>query len=237
MSAHERRLVISRARRGACCDVRPFSTLTRHVRGQEEPYLVGPTVISWLGDNAYMKPIETVYKGYRFRSRLEARWAVFLDELGATWSFEVEGLQLHGVRYLPDFWVSSWDVWIEVKAQAPTAGERVKCRLLSRESGKRVLLIAGEPWSERDRNSYNVTLFSAQEPDRDETDGWEFGEGRRCAEEIWLVSDECGAFTLQAAAHKGDHKYPLSGSYASSIIAALTSARGARFEHGESGAA
>ena len=26
-----------------------------------------------------IKPIETHYKGYRFRSRLEARWAVFFD--------------------------------------------------------------------------------------------------------------------------------------------------------------
>ena len=26
-----------------------------------------------------IKPIETNYKGYRFRSRLEARWAVFFD--------------------------------------------------------------------------------------------------------------------------------------------------------------
>ena len=26
-----------------------------------------------------IKAIETYYKGYRFRSRLEARWAVFFD--------------------------------------------------------------------------------------------------------------------------------------------------------------
>ena len=26
--------------------------------------------------------IETAYKGYRFRSRLEARWAVFFDAIG-----------------------------------------------------------------------------------------------------------------------------------------------------------
>lgn len=32
-----------------------------------------------------IKPIETKYKGYRFRSRLEARWAVFFDALGISW--------------------------------------------------------------------------------------------------------------------------------------------------------
>ena len=29
-----------------------------------------------------IKPIETIYNGYRFRSRLEARWAVLFDALG-----------------------------------------------------------------------------------------------------------------------------------------------------------
>lgn len=27
-----------------------------------------------------IKAIDTIYKGYKFRSRLEARWAVFFDE-------------------------------------------------------------------------------------------------------------------------------------------------------------
>ena len=34
-----------------------------------------------------MKPIETEYKGYRFRSRLEARWAVFFDALNIKWEY------------------------------------------------------------------------------------------------------------------------------------------------------
>lgn len=37
-------------------------------------------------------PIETIYKGYRFRSRLEARWAVFMDACGADWEYEPEGI-------------------------------------------------------------------------------------------------------------------------------------------------
>ena len=35
-----------------------------------------------------IKPIETVYNGYRFRSRLEARWAVFFDALGITYKID-----------------------------------------------------------------------------------------------------------------------------------------------------
>jgi hypothetical protein len=40
------------------------------------------------------KPIETRYAGCRFRSRLEARWAVFFDRLGIAWEYEPEGFEL-----------------------------------------------------------------------------------------------------------------------------------------------
>lgn len=51
-----------------------------------------------------LKPIETVYNGYKFRSRLEARWAVFFDAVGIKYEYEPEGFELDdGTRYLPDF--------------------------------------------------------------------------------------------------------------------------------------
>ncbi|MCM1297534.1 MAG: hypothetical protein NC311_18505 [Muribaculaceae bacterium] len=51
-----------------------------------------------------IKPIQTEYKGYLFRSRLEARWAVFFDACGVEWEYEPEGYSLgRGIRYLPDF--------------------------------------------------------------------------------------------------------------------------------------
>lgn len=62
--------------------------------------------------------IETRYKGYRFRSRLEARWAVFFDALGLRWEYEPEGFVLpSGRRYLPDFrvYLSRGPTWIEIK--------------------------------------------------------------------------------------------------------------------------
>jgi len=71
-----------------------------------------------------MKAIETTYKGYRFRSRTEARWAVFFDNLvGITeWQYEPEGFELDDgrTRYLPDFRVTHselGDTWFEVKPQ------------------------------------------------------------------------------------------------------------------------
>lgn len=41
-----------------------------------------------------MKAIETIYNGYRFRSRLEARWAIFFDELKIKYQYELEGYEL-----------------------------------------------------------------------------------------------------------------------------------------------
>lgn len=35
-----------------------------------------------LTEEGQLKAIETIWKGYRFRSRTEARWAVFLETLG-----------------------------------------------------------------------------------------------------------------------------------------------------------
>ena len=66
-----------------------------------------------------IKAIETQYKGYRFRSRLEARWAVFFDALGIEWEYEPEGFDLGEAGwYLPDFWIG-WGTedsyWIEIK--------------------------------------------------------------------------------------------------------------------------
>ena len=75
----------------------------------------------------HIKAIETTYKGYRFRSRLEARWAVFFDTLGIPWKYENEGYQKEidtdlgtkTKRYLPDFFLPSrWGkggMFVEVK--------------------------------------------------------------------------------------------------------------------------
>lgn len=68
-----------------------------------------------------IKPIETRYKGYRFRSRLEARWAVFFDALGVKWEYEKEGYDLGDAGwYLPDFWLPDFDCFVEVKPDIPT---------------------------------------------------------------------------------------------------------------------
>lgn len=89
-----------------------------------------------------IKAIETRYKGYRFRSRLEARWAIFLDVYGVRWEYEKEGFlcerrcNLSGdyvydagdldspfetFPYLPDFWLPDLKLHVEVKGQLDDA--------------------------------------------------------------------------------------------------------------------
>lgn len=45
--------------------------------------------------------IPTMYKGINFRSRLEARWAVFFDTLGIEWEYEPQGYEV-GMSYYVD---------------------------------------------------------------------------------------------------------------------------------------
>ena len=101
-----------------------------------------------------MTAIQTFYAGYRFRSRLEARWAVFLDQLRLDYTYEPEGFELPGGRYLPDFWVPYWGAWIEVKplfdgpdAEARSVIQRWLQPLtqLSAQTDKAGVLVMGTP--------------------------------------------------------------------------------------------
>jgi hypothetical protein len=69
-----------------------------------------------------IKAIETKYDGRHFRSRAEARWAVFFKALKIPYEYEPEGFVLpDGRRYLPDFRLQLMsggklrDFWVEVK--------------------------------------------------------------------------------------------------------------------------
>ncbi len=84
--------------------------------------------------------IPTEYNGIRFRSRLEARWAVFYDSLQIHYMYEEEGFALKNAWYLPDFYLPSQDCYIEVKGPDPTDEELRKADMLSKSSEKDVFL-------------------------------------------------------------------------------------------------
>ena len=69
-----------------------------------------------------IRAIETSYKGHRFRSRLEARWAVFFDKLQWKWRYEHQGYVIgdgdETLAWLPDFEIitpAGQHFYVEVK--------------------------------------------------------------------------------------------------------------------------
>lgn len=101
--------------------------------------------------------IDTYYNGYRFRSRLEARWAVFLDHMAASYQHEPEGYELGDLKYLPDFRLREGvklygesdrfaHVWIEVKpALELEEKDRKKIARFVRGKDSIVLILSGDP--------------------------------------------------------------------------------------------
>lgn len=60
--------------------------------------------------------IETTYDGNRFRSRLEARWAVWFNAAGLNYVYEPEGFEFSdGISFLPDFYIPEWNAFVEIK--------------------------------------------------------------------------------------------------------------------------
>lgn len=102
--------------------------------------------------NKKLNAIETQYKGYRFRSRLEAKWAIFFDEIGWEWIYEHDGYDLPCGKYLPDFFFPDINCFAEVKPVPFTKNEMTKCCQLSEglcedtsNCEKGVILLVGNP--------------------------------------------------------------------------------------------
>ena len=95
-----------------------------------------------------MKPIETRAYGHRFRSRLEAKWAVAFTQAQIEWHYEPEGFDLGDAGfYLPDFWLPQVSMWAEVKAGKPSPEEIKKAEELARQTDWPCLLLIGPPSS------------------------------------------------------------------------------------------
>lgn len=187
-----------------------------------------------------MKPIETTYAGHRFRSRLEARWAVFFDHLGVEWEYEPEGYIVGGRAYLPDFRLTSLrldgPVLFEVKGAEIDDDEYEL--MLHRLATEATVIVAVGQHARPDRvgrvgrtgpvDGSGLARFGGGTPDT----VW------------WTVCPECAGVGCAADAEvramaccgKRSVPYGMRNGNDPRILAALTAARSARFEHGESGA-
>jgi hypothetical protein len=189
-----------------------------------------------------IKAIETRYNGYRFRSRLEARWAVFFDALGVKYEYEPEGFKLpNGIQYLPDFWLPQSRSWVEIKPTfAPDTRGHRKVKAFAealqpniRDGHYFVVMLYGEPRPYAkgtcyllDKDSFNNFPIYLMPP--------EVGYSKMG---IWFPVD-C---LCEADASNEDKKTlrrkwkEAQRLYQSDLMFAISSARSARFEFGEHG--
>ena len=103
-------------------------------------------------------PIQTKAFGCLFRSRLEARCAVFLESMGLRWDYEPEGYELPSGRYLPDFRVHkegcpAGHYWIECKGGIPTDREVQLARELAKATTTCVVFFR-QPYFQLMREQY-----------------------------------------------------------------------------------
>lgn len=207
-----------------------------------------------------IKALETHYAGCRFRSRLEARWAVFCDNLGITWQYEPEGLSVgHRLSldegrfpYLPDFFLPDFDLWVEVKGSLDiTEATRLLDAAASLSSndgggchddGGRDLLVLGPiPPEYGDRLPVRLHMHKGQL----QATRWNPlvpGAGKHDWESIVVAEDYgyggAAMFDSRLGAERGIRlllKGMWGAPFSRRAEAAFASARKARFEHGERG--
>lgn len=176
-----------------------------------------------------IKAIETRYNGYHFRSRAEARWAVFFDAIGLHYEYEKEGYELECGRYLPDFWLPDLKYWFEVKGQNPTADEIIKAGFLYTGSGFPVLIAVGAPAPKR--QLLHVPIYMTKEEayrgSGSVAPRFMIADDRRNDNEFWLLDPEEDAYWLGPNCGPDHGKWPLvHRATANGYVAA----RSARFE-------
>ena len=198
-----------------------------------------------------IQAIETKYKGYRFRSRLEARWAVFFDALRVPWEYEPESYLLPSGPYLPDFVVGKKRVFFEVK-HAGWMGNVSRHNELVEATGRPCFIVTGNPGvcDGGDHDGSESSLCGCngwQTPDSMwHDDNGEFlivgnpgfAYGRR-EPSLWVIPDVgegiwqkkwCVQIHEDYFSHERE---PIP--FSEELISATKAARSARFEYGESG--
>lgn len=197
-----------------------------------------------------MPAIETEFKGYRFRSRVEARWAVFFDYLGIKFDYEPEGFEWPGVgRYLPDFYLPNVScrarkpgVYIEVKSSDYKLTKYDYDRLdqLSIETEKPVIVGFGLPpvgnyheVTYSQECCYEGFLDDAGKPCVSWDDPMLFISCYRCGRMRFEHSTGskliCHSCPPQSVYRDGSPKAQRADSDAANLVSALLIARGERF--------
>lgn len=196
-----------------------------------------------------IKAIETRYKGYKFRSRLEARWAVFFDACGVEWEYETEGYMLEdGTKYLPDFLLrnvevdgKSQDIFIEVKGGFELGNKE---QLVQRRKDMKkleafgkdaaVLVVGAIPKQRKELDLFNLLMDMVR-------DAWK-NSGRSISyySDVYYCGNQKKRFLFPVAKNNGGVKFVTfeesthTHDYDFFLTCwAFQKAQEARFEHGE----
>jgi hypothetical protein len=188
-----------------------------------------------------IQAIETRYKGYRFRSRLEARWAVFFEALGLQWEYEKEGFVLPTTKrwYLPDFYIAGLG-WFEIKPRPETS-----FWWSPPDGSVEEEFFIGSDWPDKPGPPGGILYGTPGEigprwaSDSVPYAGWDHGDGPY----YFCECMECHSigFQYEGRAERNKHKVGCNKGFAHKmythdsprILAAAEAARSARFEHGE----
>lgn len=107
-------------------------------------------------DRPFIPARETLYRGIKMRSRLEAKFATMLDLHGITWEYEGQAFGSVAGQYLPDFRVTNPQsmhregqagdrYYIEVKPYLPDAAI-VRMNIIRETDPDAILAIATPPF-------------------------------------------------------------------------------------------
>lgn len=170
-----------------------------------------------------IKAIETVYDGYKFRSRTEARWAVFFNAIGLEYQYESEGFDMDGLRYLPDFYIPSLNRWFEVKGKPMTELDMKKCEEFCRRTDNaniKFSVLIGAPDPVRVGDFFGIMEYVWEWPSKTYPDNYRLLAPEELCEKEYYSRFVRGLWVVPDVTEE-------------ELGAAGAIARQARFEHGE----
>ena len=189
-----------------------------------------------------IKSIETKYNGYRFRSRLEARWAVFFDRIGIDYEYELEGITKGNKScWLPDFFlpnIGTKGTYVEVKPFFPDYETLLKLESFAL-SGIDIFLISGTPGKHTfdllSRRSMSDPLDRCEAIrcsfEAEHIDEYSHDDLKSALFDSWLYVTRCSfVFTMSSG---WQLQSSFDGDWKPRLDDAIRKSRQARFEFGE----
>lgn len=106
--------------------------------------------------------IETEYNGIIFRSKMEAKWAFFMDQINIKYDYEPETFDLgENIYYIPDFYLPEIDKFLEIKPEFnPTQSPVERFALVTK---KDIIVMHGNPFFPKDDSLNQSECFFYEE--------------------------------------------------------------------------